>query len=223
MDGMRYRATMLALALFLALAAPAVRAAPCAGFDDVDSTDAFCPNVEWLKNRAITLGCNGTSYCPFAAVSRLSMAAFMNRLGTAMTPVQLPASAAPGALDVDSSPVVCQTDDLDVEDFPRRAYVDVSFGAQAPADLALAADLVASIDGGANWTPLNAFANRGFVPATRWTTLADLASRDLAVGESVRFGVRVSRGGMPGTADVADSRCQLRVLVHSRNGATSPF
>jgi hypothetical protein len=53
----------LGLAAALFLGAQAAGAAPCAGFTDVDSTDAFCPNVEWLKNRAITLGCTSQLPC----------------------------------------------------------------------------------------------------------------------------------------------------------------
>lgn len=56
------------------------RAAPCAGFDDVDSSDPFCANIAWMKNRGITLGCSANLYCPEAAVTRAQMAAFMARL-----------------------------------------------------------------------------------------------------------------------------------------------
>ena len=67
-------------AAFLSFA-PAAQAAPCAGFDDVDDASAFCGNVAWLKNRAITLGCTpATNYCPGAPVSRLAMAAFLKEL-----------------------------------------------------------------------------------------------------------------------------------------------
>lgn len=69
-------------ALFVALVAsyhPVTQAAPCAGFDDVDSANAFCPNVEWMKNRGITNGCSATQYCPDNPVTRLQMAAFLAR------------------------------------------------------------------------------------------------------------------------------------------------
>ena len=59
--------------------------------------------------------------------------------------------------------------------------------------------------------------------ANQWGLLADLGSADLAPGQNVRFGVRMSRGGLAGAANLTDSRCALRVLVHSRNGTTSPF
>ena len=204
--------------------APTALAAPCAGFTDVDSASIFCPNVEWLKNRSITLGCtSATTYCPGDAVSRLAMAAFMNRLGTALTPVQLPVDVAPGAIDLDASLVVCQTQAFVVANFPRRAYADVSFNANAPVDVGLAVDLVMSADGGASWTNLNTVANRGFVPANQWGAFSDLGFVDLAVGQTVRWGVRMTRGGLPGGANLADSRCRLRVLVYSRDGAASPF
>ena len=61
---------------------------PCAGFTDVEDTSPFCGNVTWLKNRSITLGCtSATLYCPNDFVSRLQMAAFMNRLGDSLFPL----------------------------------------------------------------------------------------------------------------------------------------
>jgi hypothetical protein len=90
---------------------PAAFAAPCSGFTDVDATSPFCPSVEWLKNRNVTVGCTASAYCPDAAVSRLGMAAFMNRLGTALTPVALRYDGAPGAIDLDAGIVACQTAD----------------------------------------------------------------------------------------------------------------
>jgi hypothetical protein len=73
------------IAIVMSLALPAV-AAPCAGFTDVTDTDPFCPNVAWMKSRGITTGCTGTLYCPGQAVSRLAMAAFINRLGDVVLP-----------------------------------------------------------------------------------------------------------------------------------------
>jgi hypothetical protein len=204
--------------------APSALAAPCIGFTDVEDTDGFCANVEWIKNRAVTLGCtSNTLYCPANSVTRLQMAAFMNRLGTALTPTQLPVDVAPGAIDLDGNAVVCQTAPFAVSGFPRRAYVDVSFSGQAAADVGLAADIVMSDDGGATWTNLNTVSNRGFVRANQWGAFADIGFVDLAVGESVRWGVRTTRAGLAGTASLADSRCRLRVLVYSRNGSASPL
>jgi hypothetical protein len=216
------RKLLAASALIAALSAPAAFAAPCVGFTDVEDTSLFCPNVEWLKNRSITLGCGANQYCPTEAVSRLAMAAFMNRLGTALTPVQLRRDTAPGGVDLDVTQVVCQTGDFAVVGFPRRAFLDLALTATGPTDVDFAADLVMSTNAGAGWTLLTTTTNRGFVPASRWGSLANLAHVDLDVGQTVRFGVRLGRDGLPGSGDLADSRCQLRALIYSRDGGSSP-
>jgi len=203
--------------------APAAMAAPCAGFTDVEDTSGFCANVEWIRNRGVTVGCTGATYCPGDAVNRLQMAAFMNRLGTALTPAQLTVDVAPGAIDLDAGLVVCQTQDFAVSNFPRRAYVDLSFSANASADVGIAADVAMSTNGGGSWTLLNAVANRGLVVANQWGSLADLGFADLAVGQTVRFGVMVGRGGAAPGVDLSGSRCALRVLVFSRTGSASPL
>jgi len=63
--------------------------------------------------------------------------------------------------------------------------------------------------------------NRGWVPVNRWGTVANLATTDLAVGDNVIFGVRVTRAS--GAADLSDSRCNLRVAIGSRTGAVPPL
>jgi hypothetical protein len=95
------RIRLLAFAMLASASAPAL-AAPCAGFTDVDTSNpnqvGFCPSVEWIRNRGVTTGCGGTLYCPDADVTRLSMAAFMKRLGHAHTPFDLPGVAAASAV-----------------------------------------------------------------------------------------------------------------------------
>ncbi|HVF63173.1 MAG TPA: hypothetical protein VNE58_04170 [Casimicrobiaceae bacterium] len=224
---MRFVARLAARAALLAgiglTPCAAFAAPPCAGFGDVDALSIFCPNIEWIKNRNVTLGCGVGIYCPTASVTREQMAAFMNRLGTALTPVHLPVDSAPGAIDLGLNVVVCQTQDFAVAGFPRRAYVDASFNGTAPADVGLAADVVMSTNGGASWSNLNTVLNRGVVAANQWGTFSDIGFADLSVGQNVRWGVRITRGGLPGITNLAASRCQLRVLVHSRNGTVSPL
>ena len=171
----------------LALVAPAALALPCAGFTDVDSTSAFCPNVEWIKNRGVTTGCtSSTLYCPTDSVSRLAMAAFMNRLGTALTPAMLRVDAAPGPVVLDSTPVVCQTTDFPATGFPRRVYVDLVFAGTAASAIDVGADLVQSVDrrnvvdpahrprAAAATCPLpawgNLFANLAHIRTSRWAS-----------------------------------------------------
>jgi hypothetical protein len=212
------RAALIGLGL---LAMTPAMAAPCVGFVDVDDTSPFCASVEWIRNRAVTLGCAANAYCPNDSVTRLQMAAFMNRLGTALTAQQLVAASTPGAVDLDASAVVCQTADFAITAFPRRAYVDLALAVRAVADVDFAADLVVSMNGGAAWSPLNAVANAASVPANQWANVADLGTRDLSVGQTVRFGVRMSR--LSGTANLVDSRCNLRAVVTSRDGTVSPL
>ena len=80
----RFSALLVSALLVIGMPAAAT-AAPCAGFTDVDTDDPakapFCNSVEWMKNRAITLGCSSTLYCPDDYVTRLQMAAFIYRLG----------------------------------------------------------------------------------------------------------------------------------------------
>jgi hypothetical protein len=214
-------AAALVGAAFMAFAGGAA-AAPCAGFTDVDTSSPFCPNVEWIKNRKVTLGCTVTAYCPNDPVSRLQMAAFMNRLGTALTPVVVQVDATPGALDLDLSPVVCQTANQSIADFPRRAILDATFSATAAAGVDVAVRVVWSPDNGATWQNVSPAQSVTFVPTAQWSSASDLGTLDLSVGGTARFGVQVVRSGA-GSTDLAGSRCLLRASLGSRDGATSPF
>ncbi len=196
----------------------------CTSFGDVDASSPFCGNVEWLRNRAITLGCSSaTLYCPNDSVLRLAMAAFMNRLGTALTAIVLPQQAMTGALDPGASPVVCATADWTETGFPRRVFLDSVFTATAIADVGLAADLVVSFDSGVTWLSINTQGQRGLVRANRWGNLRSLGNFDVAPGLGWRVGLRVNRGGLPGAATLSDSSCNLRVRIDNRNGELPPF
>ncbi len=57
-------------------------AASCDGFTDVDNANTtYCSAVTYLKDKGITLGCTGTTYCPNDYVTRLQMALFLQRMG----------------------------------------------------------------------------------------------------------------------------------------------
>ena len=71
----------IVVASLLCFGALSARAQTCVPFTDVAANDPFCANVQWMYNRAITLGCTPTAYCPAQFVRRDQMAAFMNRLG----------------------------------------------------------------------------------------------------------------------------------------------
>jgi hypothetical protein len=198
--------------------------AACADFTDVDPASAFCGSVDWLRNRNVTQGCTSTNaYCPDDTVIRLAMAAFMNRLGTALTPIVAVQRDAGGPLDPDLVPIVCATTAWTATGFPRRLHVDGVLAGTSAADLGLTIDPVASFDGGTSWYSVASRGQRGFVRASRWGNLRVLGDLDVEAGQTVRFGVRVSRGGLPGTATLSEGTCNLRVRIESRNGAASPF
>lgn len=219
---MNARLRPAALALAALVAAPAAQAGPCAGFSDVDSASGFCPNVEWIRNRKVTLGCTATEYCPAASVTRLQMAAFMNRLGTALTPVVVVAEAQSAALTLDAAPVVCGTADQPIADFPRRALVDASLAGTGPSGVDVGARAVYSLNGGATWQPVHAVVPAAHVPGGQWGQVTDVAVLDLDVATSVRFGVQATRVGT-GSGNLADSRCRVRASIGSRDGASSPL
>lgn len=213
-----------ALGLSALLASALAAAAPCAGFTDVDSADAFCPNVEWIRNRSITLGCTATTYCPGQSVTRLAMAAFLNRLGTALTPLRLESFDTPGATDLGASPIVCETEEFPVAGFPRHAVFDATFAATAPSDVDIA--IVPMIKDGntGTWFALdNPAIVATHLMANRWSSASAIGATELVVGPAVRFGLAIQRVPGAGTADLSDSRCQIRVLIFSRDGTASPF
>lgn len=80
------RPSVVALLTLLLVAGAPTAGAQCAGFSDVPTTSGFCANVAWIKNRNITQGCAPGLYCPNDPVTRLQMAAFLNRLGDALLP-----------------------------------------------------------------------------------------------------------------------------------------
>lgn len=217
-DGTNLSSTATIIQVVSANAGP-----PCGGFSDVDPVSPFCPNVEWLGNRRITFGCTASLYCPDASVFRLSMAAFMNRLGTAGTAIVLPAQGQHPAFNIDAAPVVCQTANFAVTDFPRLATVDAVVSGIGLADVNYVAEAVATFDGGNTWAPLASTATATSAALGQWKNVRTGGVRDLDVGQTVAFGVRVSRGGFAGAAAVAEVRCNLRALIGNRVTDYSPL
>jgi hypothetical protein len=225
--------------------------AQCAGFTDVvdDGTGAtsFCPSVEWVKNRSITLGCSSTQvYCPNNNVTRLQMAAFMNRLGTALTPQFLAVrqtGAQLGAPNYSSVQTVCATGPVapsgtgfQVTGYPRTAIVTGLlnlFTPDGPFDVE--AKLVVSTDNGNSWAPALPAERGGFAYGSLYQTVPgtatlfappyDISLRphtffDLDVGSTYRFAIQGVR--QAGTGDQATTYCELHVQIVNRNGASPP-
>lgn len=221
---------MAAVAAFLGLAAPAV-AQTCVGFTDVPQSDPFCPNVEWLKNRQITLGCtSATLYCPTANVSRLAMAAFFNRLGTALTPIDLGPAAYTSAVpeNLNTPPILCQTADYQVTGFPRRAMFNSKVNVYNPsADVELVIDVMYSTNSGAPGSWISVAGSQTFqtlrnvaVGVIDDVSMYPIGFLDLQVGQTYRFGIRIARQSGTGNPFVY---CENRVSIANRNGTSTPF
>ena len=223
-----YVATLLALGLS---AGPAV-ALPCAGFTDVEDTSSFCPNVEWLKNRAVTLGCSSaTLYCPTDPVTRLSMAVFMNRLGKALTPVSLhkEARATNVTIGAGGGAMFCVTGDLPAATSPRTAHFDgKAWGIPGTYGGSwMQGWWRYSTDAGTTWNNVGewqvtqfsgiAWADYGMV-ANFSVSAPPLA---IAPGSTYRFGLFLQ--GNSGQYLFSQVVCQTDVTINNSNPATSPF
>lgn len=208
--------------------AGAALAAPCAGFTDVESTVVAaesCTAVEWLRNRQITLGCTPALYCPGDPVLRVTMAAFLNRLGRTLTPETIHFETGGALLDPDDSPVVCVTSAKAITGYPRQAEASGAVSARAGANPAnVDVRLVQSTDGGASWTPLNAQPMSAGGASKWFNATVNSFGLPLAVGTSYQFGVILSRSASPATTgDLLAWDCQVAVVLYGRTGATSPF
>ncbi len=201
----------------------------CSGFTDVPAAAGYCNAVDYLKNRAITLGCASSPdtpmYCPNDYVTRASMALFMNRLGNALSPQTIRVDTPPGAVNIDgTSPVIaCQTGDFAVaaNSYPRKAIINTTFAGHASAALEYQHEVYVSTDGGTTWTFTNQNINRNGASASHWVSSNTMFIQDLAVGTTYRWGVRLGRQSGVGNFD--DSRCFINVEILSRTGSSSPY
>ncbi len=187
----------------------------CSSFADIAASNPFCSNVAWMRNRAITLGCTATTYCPSDAVQRLTMAAFLARLGAVFSVPPVQQQDSPGPLDLQSLAIVCVTPDHATQSHPGRVELDAIFNATAQGTIGIDVKLLASVDGGANWEAIGAAAMQT-IHAGRWVNVRAIASRDLEVGDTTRFAIGITR--YSGTANPGDSRCVLRGRLWNRNG-----
>lgn len=189
----------------------------CSNFADIDPASAFCSNIAWIRNRNVTLGCAGNIYCQSDQVSRVQMAAFMNRLATALIDSSIVQEESLGTITVGSGAVVCQTDDVTINAFPRIASVKAVFMGLAALPVRFEAVPVASFDGGSTWVALT-FTPLPSTAGPQWSNALVQGKTDLEPGQRVRFGLRMTHAGVAGTANLIDSRCLLRARIGNRNG-----
>jgi hypothetical protein len=233
---MRSPARLATLVAAWILAASTASAQTCAGFTDTPN-DGFCPSIQWIKNRGVTLGCGVNLYCPAGFVRRDQMAAFMNRLGKAITPEILYAQADTGPIalpgQAPTAPELrCNTVDSAVQVFPAQYPRQVTVsgmlsGLADGADAGMNVFPQVSSDGGVTWANLNGNASIGIrttAKANLWSVASFTETMDIPLGATVRFALGVRRDGVTTTAgNLAQGRCQLAAIISNRNPTSPPF
>lgn len=195
--------------------------ASCVGLGDVPANASYCPSVQFLKNRAITLGCTATTYCPNDAVTRAQMALFMNRLSTSLEPVFVSASQSANPA-INSGGVACQTGSFIVGNAPRVATATAMLYHNAATAQRVTARIVYSTDGGTTWQAFSPFYTLATNVANGFATQSPVAEPTLfTVGQLVKFGIRTGEFGTAPT--VADSGCSITVRIDNHNGTSFPY
>lgn len=197
--------------------------APPSPFTDIATSDSFCTNAEWLKNRGITLGCVGTNYCPNDYVLRSQMALFMNRLGVTLSPsVTLTQGSSSSLEDLDTESFHCVSPMIAPASHPRRMTLTAHFSGLTAGAASYNLYFVYNTDGDATMFPLTSgiFMRVGTTGAS-WTHASNSTAINLAAATSYRFAIGVIRES--GTADLSATRCALLQTLVNRNGTSSPF
>lgn len=191
-------------------------------FTDVPTGASYHNAVEWIVNRNVTAGCAPGLYCPTDPVTRAQMALFMNRLSLALTPEVMHAHAtSTGALDIDSSPRICQTTDF-TPTFPMQVAAIAWVSLRAGGPMNAIVSLQRSINSGVSWQDIDAASVAGASAVEEWASATDIHYSQLSPGTPVRFSISLSRH-VGGTADATDGRCALTALLINANPSESPL
>ncbi len=195
------------------LHAQVVAESSCAGMRDVSSQSPFCRNVLWLANRTITRGCADGVYCPDAPVSRLAMAAFVQRLADRITPVALALSESLTALDVQFVPIVCVIPSIVPGTQRRSVRGDAVVSLRSQTDATFLVELIGftQLSGpglpAATVTPVS-------LAGGRWTQVRLIGAFDSGTGPLYfSVAVRVDRADAAGPSMIDEMTCTVRAIV----------
>lgn len=227
---------VLAVAAVLGTVSTGAAAAPCGGgsagtgFDDVQDTDSFCNSAQWLKNRAISLGCgSGANYCPVDNVTRAAMALFLNRLGNAITPKYVRRATTTGGgntLKPTTLIAVCDTleTDLPAVNYPQRVRARGTVVAPLSGS-AVGLGFYRSYDGGTTRFTMNTLSTELLLSTPSGETMLHWSSNIITVppGNAVTVSMGIINRGA-GTLTVGSGgRCALEVEAVSAISGTAPF
>lgn len=195
------------------------------GFNDVQDTDVFCNSTQWMKNRAITLGCGaGTNYCPNDVVTRASMALFMNRLGNALTPKLVGRQTGTDATNMAPSLFTpfCFGAALPAVNYPQtaRARGTIAIPMTGPA---VEMFLVMTLNG-QPYQNMNSTAHRLTSPSGTVRLSWSSNAVDVPPGVTVGFAIGLSNpAGSVGTLNLGAGICALEAEVVNRVTTSAPF
>jgi hypothetical protein len=153
------------------------------------------------------------------------MAAFMNRLGNALAPVTIGVEQSGAAVDLSTSPLLCETADHAITGFPRSFIVWATISAKGLPDGDVLVQVVRSVNGGA-YAPTNQQGRNFSLRSPVWNGTSVISSPqpdpqwNLNVGSTYRFALRVLRSGS--TSNISSYHCHLVLELRSRQGATFP-
>ena len=212
------RLARFALFACAAFVPSAAFAAPCAGFSDLDDTSPFCVDVQWLKNRAVTLGCTVGTYCPNDSMTRLQMALFMRRFANVVEPEFAIAQDLNVAATISTSQgIVCETQTIAATNYSRTATpAGTTLVHGGPGINDVAATLVYRTPPNTLWQawgPPSRTANQPGQPVSQSPAATPLA---MAAGSNYAFAIRTN-GGTGGIPNVSIGQCVLSVRVDNAN------
>lgn len=200
--------------------------AGCANFNDVAPNDPFCANVQWLRNRDVTIGCASEAFCPSAAVTRLGMATLQSRLGAAMTPASFTTVMSSGGFTIGTYPTWSCSSVLPgapATGGPRRAHVDAVWRARSGGPFDVILFLQHSRNGGVTWSPVAGSEKRVLIGPDQWANVRLQADIDLDPGDVVEFALHAEHAVSGGTSVFAEHNCILRARIDNRVTSAVPF
>ena len=199
--------------------------ASCGGFTDVSGTDIWCNQVEWLRNRGITLGCGATTFCTRTNVTRGEMALFRQRLGDVIAPnVYSDNVLSTGGLTLDNRPSFCTTAPFPAANFPRIAWITWSFDGQASAPLTARVYSQTSFNAFQSLVTNELNVMRLGALGNGWVGTSATVKVSIPPGSSPQFRLRTDRDqGTTTSGNFAAGRCNIGVLFMSVNGGASPY
>ena len=218
---MRIKGLVIQACLGVSLATGTAMAQTCGGFSDVFPADSFCNSVEWLKNRAITLGCGGGNYCPGDVVLRSSMSLYLERIGTALAPVTLHHEANFGAGG--NNFLACTTTPYLVSGFPRSATVVGSLSLSVHPAATWSALIEVSTDNFATaGTLLNTFyITNDMLDSLQSSFSVNTDALPLDVGTTYTFAVVTF--SLNATSKSVVGNCEITARIDNRLGTSSPY